>query len=313
MDSIQAMTVISLDSLHDSLAEHSFTNSNSFLISSDFLPNEISYGLTQNRYLVILLPSALNLYPVKIGEIAQVHGINTFTSVFDGSCLDGIPFVFLSSKVDEQIAFLDIFCTLAASEDYQVQIVEFIELLVKANKRRPKFHAPSFFAELVVVTNLVKERGNVVESWQSSGNSVFDIIASENFPAIEIKSTTCMDSRIHTLSLHQIRYFSNNPGSLLASVQVAEDSNGITCRELSLNLRQNLLVMQLPGVEYIDALLVSFSRLESFNEHKFCLVSTTASIKFLSPDFGDLDLLQPPPYVVGAKLKLDFDLIPNIR
>ena len=120
-------------------------------------------------------------------------------------------------------------------------------------------------------------------------------------------------SRIHTLSLHQIRYFSNNPGSLLASVQVAEDSNGITCRELSLNLRQNLLVMQLPGVEYIDALLVSFSRLESFNEHKFCLVSTTASIKFLSPDFGDLDLLQPPPYVVGAKLKLDFDLIPNIR
>ena len=185
-------------------------------------------------------------------------------------------------------------------------------MLVKANKRRPKFHAPSFFAELVVVTNLVKERGNVVESWQSSGNSVFDIIASENFPAIEIKSTTCTDSRIHTLSLHQIRYFSNNPGSLLASVQVPEDLDGITCRELSIKLKQTLLEMQLPGVEFIDALLVSLSRQESFNEHRFCLISTAASIKFLSPDFGGLDLLQPPPYLLSAKMELDFDLIPKL-
>ena len=312
MDRIQAVIGISLDSLHYSWAKHSFINPNSFLISRDYLPNQISYGLSQDRNLVILLPSSLNLYPLKIGEIAQIYGINTFTSVFDGSTLDGTPFVYLSSKVDEQKEFLDVFCTLATSEDFQFQIVKFIELLLKANKRRPKFDAPSFFAELSVVSNLLDDRANVVDSWQSSGNSIFDIVASENYPAIEIKSTTYTDSRIHTLSLHQIRYFSNNPGSLLASVQVSEDSDGITCRELSLKLKQTLLELQLPGVEYIDALLVSLSRQESFNQHKFCLISTTASIKYLSPDFGDLDLLQPPPYILSAKIKLDFDLIPEL-
>ena len=175
---------------------------------------------------------------------------------------------------------MDILYSLSERDDFDAQIVAFIELLVKANKRRPVFDAPSFFAELSVVHSLLEDRGDVVLSWQSSGNFVFDIISSEQFPAVEVKSTTSTDTRIHTLSLHQIRYFLNNPDSLLASVQVSEDPEGITCRQLSVGLKQRLLELGQPGVDYIDALLVSLSNLESFSEHKFCPLSTTALSSF---------------------------------
>jgi hypothetical protein len=284
---------------------HSFANSDGVFFCSYVLHGDIRYGLSSKGYLLVLFPKRYYLNSFSIGDSFRYGPPSEYHSEQDAVVYSGVPFLYLTRNLDNQFALLSVFCNLVSTGDPLRRLQDFFVLLQSASLHRQEFSAVGLFGELVVIDLLLKMEPSFLDDWQPSGQSVVDIIPSSWHPAIEIKSTSSSDSRIHILSLHQVRYFCENSGSLLASVQVHELQGGTSCKDVV----ENLLAHLSPdsnGYLYLTQLLVSFLGSEQFNDTSFDVALTQSTIKFYNPDFSLLLQSPIPPWLVSARFSIDF-------
>jgi hypothetical protein len=306
-----------MSSTRDSFAEfyleashHLFTNPNGVYFSSAVISGEIRYGICSKGYLVVLFPKSYYQNSFSIGSSFRFGPPSQYHSELESVIYSGVPFVYLSRRLDNQYSLLSILYNLVSTNNPYGRIKEFFSLLQSASIRRQEFSVVGLFGELVVIDQLIDIEPSFLDDWQPSGQSIIDIQPSSLHPAIEVKSTSSTDSRIHSLSLHQIRYFNDHRDSLLASVQVHELQGGTSCNDAV----QSLLSRLSPDSScslYLNQLLASLLDSERFNDASFDLPSTAEAIKYYRPDFSAF-LSPPPPWVISARFTIDFSHLSEI-
>ena len=296
----------------ESALKYAFKHENSIFISQYTLARETAFGIERTGNVFILLKEELYSSPFKIEGTLELTSAQKFASEHEDSILYGHGLIINASSVHEQSQSLCLIHNILSGEDYQNDLESFFELLRKAAQKKKRFYPPSLFAELCVLMYLRQDIPEIVCLWKSSGQSVFDIRSSEKNPEIEIKSTTNIDSRVHVLSLHQVRHFLENPGSLLASVQVHEDNAGSSCKTLC----EELLVLESANIEaakILTSYLLAFSSEPGFSQALFNQSHTQSSIKLVSPDFTELQIMSPPAWLISGRFEIDLSIVPSLE
>lgn len=292
-------------------SHHTFANPNGVFFSSAVLSGDIRYGICSNGYLVVLFPKSYFHNSFSIGSSFKFGPPSQYHSELESTNYCGVPFFFLSRQLDNQYSLLSILSNLVSTTNPHTRINEFFLLLQSASIRKQEFSVVGLFGELVVVDQLSHIEPSFLDDWQPSGQSIIDIQPSSSHPPIEVKSTSSNDSRIHSLSLHQIRYFKEHENCLLASVQVHELQGGTSCKDSV----QSLLSRLNPDSScflYLTHLLASLFDSEQFNDASFDLPTTAATIKYFKPDFSALSIYPPPPWMISGKFTIDFSHFPEI-
>ena len=292
-------------------SNHIFANPNGVYFSSAVLSGDIRYGICSNGYLVVLFPKSYFQNSFSIGSSFRFGPPSHYHSELESANYSGVPFFYLSRQLDNQYSLLSILSNLVSSANPHTRVNEFFLLLQSASIRKQEFSVVGLFGELVVIDQLLNIEPSFLDDWQPSGQSIIDIQPSSSHPPIEVKSTSSSDSRIHSLSLHQIRYFKEHGDCLLASVQVHELQGGTSCKDLV----QSLLSRLNPDSScflYLTHLLASLLDSEQFNDASFDLPTTASTIKYYRPDFSVLSISSPPPWMISAKFNIDFSHFPEI-
>lgn len=292
-------------------SNHLFANPNGVYFSSAVLSANIRYGICSNGYLVVLFPTSFYHNSFSIGSSFRFGPPSQYHSESESATYSGVPFFYLSRQLDNQYSLLSILSNLVSTKNPHIRVNEFFLLLQSASIRKQEFSVVGLFGELVVIDQLIDIEASLLDDWQPSGQSIIDILPSSSHPPIEVKATSSTDSRIHSLSLHQIRYFKEHRDCLLASVQVHELQGGTSCKDTV----QSLLSRLPPDSScflYLTHLLVSLLDSDQFNDTSFDLPSTAATINYFRPDFSALPVSPPPPWMISAKFTIDFSHFPDI-
>ena len=288
--------------------EYSFKNEEGIYTSDLKLPYDTSFGIDKNNFLYIILPLKNEISGFQLKDFLTLKDNVIFFSDNKEIKLEGSPLIFKEKKIRDQYSFLSQIDLLLDSENFVSKLNHFFELLQKARNSRTTFNAASFFAELCTIKKLLNFMPTIANQWASSANSTIDFLPSAFNPAIEVKSTTSQDQRIHKFSINQIRYFQNDPSSLISSVIVHEFENGISCKDICKSLLLKLEPKNL-GFDQINAALIAYSELNDFNNCYFDEGTTLSSIKFYNPDFKELPLQTPPFWLKGGKLDVDMSVL----
>ena len=192
--------------------------------------------------------------------------------------------------------------------EFLINLQQFLDIIQKAHNSRNHFKAPSFFAEACTILNLSCIYPKIANEWDSSANSVIDISYSISNPAIEVKSTTNNYERIHSVSIHQVKYFQKNPSTLLASVIVFFNEEGTSCKSICEKIISNLDESD-SGYKYIKGILLAYNDISAFTENCFDEGMTNNNIQFYEPDLKELSLINAPIWLKGGTLKISMDAL----
>jgi len=316
MDSIQPMTIEeeSIRKWCEEASEHEFHLDKSIYISDLLMGRDTPFGIKANGDIFILLNEYLCDSPFKISDLIELTSAKSFVSESEGTSLYGCGLSISTNSIEEQVRTLALINNILERDSNKSDLYSFFELIRKAAQRSKNFYAPSLFAELCVLKALQPQIPNIISCWKSSGQSIVDICSSSNSPEIEVKSTTNLDSRVHTLSLHQVRHFLEHRECLVASVQVHEDSEaGTSCKILCEELLKHEQQIQCSvGIKILTSYLLSYSSKPGFCQMSFNEVLTKCSIIYIRPDFSGLSIQTPPPWLNSASFEIDFSLMPSV-
>ena len=288
--------------------DYNFQKEEGIYTSDLELPRNTTFGLDKNKFLYIILPIKSEISGFQLKDFLTLKDNIIFYSDNKQLKLEGSPLIFKEKNVKDQFSFLSQIDLILKSDNFISKLNQFFEILQKARNSRTSFNAPSLFAELSTIKKLFPIIPTIANQWASSANSTMDFLPSEFNPAIEVKSTTTQDERIHKLSINQIRYFQNEPSALVSSVIVYEFENGISCRDICESILSKLKSNTI-GFNQISAALLAFSDLNDFNNCYFDEGMTIGSIKFYNPDFKELPLQNPPFWLRGGKLDIEMSVI----
>ena len=293
---------------HQIAKDYSFNKTEGVFTCDIKLFKDSIFGLDKNSFLIIILPLNCDLASFQIKDFLTLKENTKFFSENKKLNLEGFPLVFKRKNIDDQFGFLSQINLLLESNDYVDKLSQFFDILQKARNSKSNFNGPAFFAEACTIKKLLKSIPNIANQWSSSATSTIDIYPSEFNPAIEVKSTTSIDERIHKLSIQQVRYFQNNKSSLLASVVIYKKENGISCKEICERFLNELPSSE-TGYAQIKGALLAYSELTDFTDSCFDEGMTINSIQFYEPDFPELPLDTPPLWLRGGKLDVDMEAL----
>ena len=294
----------------DKYSNHTFDNAEGIFISDNKLERNTSFGINNNGHLIILLPEKIYRSSFTIKKLYSLLQPRKFISETNNQKIKGCPFTYESVKTESQYSLLSVLNRLLRSENYNDKLYQFFELLQQASLRRDGFKAAPFFSEATVVYSLLNKFPSLVDYWRSTGKAIIDIIGSQSNPPIEIKSTTNDHSRIHKLSIHQIRFFQENPNALLASTLVRREPTGISCKEICLKMLSTI-DQESKGYLTLSGLIQTLDACPEFSSELFDEGFSANSLTIFKPDFSQLSLIQPPAWLISGKLEIDFQAFPE--
>tara|TARA_Y100000589_G_scaffold15160_1_gene12364 strand:+ start:5173 stop:6108 length:936 start_codon:yes stop_codon:yes gene_type:complete len=290
---------------------HTFKENDGIFIYQKKLIRDVTFGIDKNGFLIIIIPIKNQISGFQIRDFLTLKDQTKFYSENQNILIEGSPLIFKRKNIIDHHSFLSQIILILESKDYLINLSQFLDILQKAHNARNKFNAPSFFAEACTVLFLLKYFPDIANQWGSSSNAIIDIASSEEHPAIEVKSTLSNEERIHTISIHQIRYFQKNPNTLLSSVIIFTKEDGISCKSIcekiisKLNPNDN-------AYKFLKGLLISHSDISNFTENCFDEGMTLNNIQIHNPKFNDFPLDNPPIWLISGNLKICMDSIPQI-
>ena len=291
--------------------EYVFQREDGIFINPTRLSKDTPYGLNKNGYLLIILPVISNLSGFKIKELFILKDKTKFHDENKDINISGLPFIYKSTDANDQYELLSVIETFLEKNDYIVHLNQFFEILQKANSFSDKFSSSSFFAEASTILRLLKIVPTIADNWASSAKSIIDISGSiDQNPAIEVKSTKNQAARIHKLSIHQIRYFQTHENTILASVIIFEEEQGISCKDIC-EIILSKLEINSSGYKFIKSVIVSYINKKEFTEEFYDKNRTINSIRFYSPTFDEIPLNNPPVWLMGGTLQVDAEVLPK--
>lgn len=288
-----------------------FSEEDAIYVCDQKLFQDTSFGINAEGFTILFLEEGVYESPFKIDDLIELTGVKRFVSDDSSEVFYGCGLIIRTASQSERIQVIMLLNNILKGNDYRSDLDSFLDLLRKASRRKRHFHAPSLFGELIVLKHLLSRYPDIIGCWQSGGQSIVDIRASNSNPPIEVKSTVNTDSRIHSLSLHQIRYFLENESCMLASVQVHEDESGTSCQEICEYLLKAERDSGGAGAKILTSYLVCYSEEPAFKQAKFNEASSRSSIETYHPIFTELDLMNPPVWLNAARFEIDFMSIPK--
>jgi hypothetical protein len=290
------------DRFLDKARNHDFKSPDGIFINDSKLPKDTIFGLDKNNFLIIILPINNQISGFQIKDFIKLKDKTKFFVENENKEIIGSPLIFKRKNINDHLSLLSQINLILESGEYLILLSQYFDFLQKAHNSRNNFNSAAFFAEACTVLKLLKTLPHIANQWDSSANATIDIAPSEYNPAIEVKSTTNQFERIHTLSIHQIKYFQRNNNSLLASVVVFHDGE-VSCKSICEKLLKELKPVD-RGYKYIQGFLLAYADITSFSESCFDEGMTINSIRFYESRFDDLPLNNPPKWLVGGNLRI---------
>ena len=286
---------------------HSFKNLEGIFINNSELPKNTIFGIDKNNFLIIILPLGNQISGFQIKDFITLKDKTKFFVENENREILGSPLIFKRKNINDHFSLLSQINLILESDEYLILLSQYFDLLQKAHNSRNNFNSFSFFAEACTLLKLSETLPKIANQWESSATSTIDIAPSEFNPAIEVKSTTNQFERIHTLSIHQIRYFQKNLNTLLASVIVFDDGD-VSCKSICEKLISKLKPDD-RGYKYIQGILLSYADITTFTESCFDEGMTINSIRFYESNFAELPLKNPPIWLIGGNLRISMDAL----
>ena len=287
---------------------HSFRENEGIFINEFKFSRNVITGIDKNNFLVILLPLDKEIAGFQIKDFITLKDNTSFFVENKQVVLKGAPLIYKRKNYQEHFGFLSQINLILDSSEFLINLQQFLDILQKAHNSRNHFKAPSFFAEACTIQNLSSMYPKIANEWDSSANSVIDISSSISNPAIEVKSTTNNDERIHSVSIHQVKYFQKNPSTLLASVIVFFNEEGTSCKSICEKIISKLDETD-SGYKYIKGILLAYNDISTFTENCFDEGMTNNNIQFYEPDLKELPLINAPIWLKGGTLKISMDAL----
>ncbi len=295
------------DQFLEKAQKHNFKSPDGIFINDFSLPKDTIFGIDINNFLIIILPLNNQISGFQIKDFMRLKDKTVFFVENDNKKIIGSPLIFKRKNKNDHLSLLSQINQILKSDEYLNLLAQYFDFLQKAHNSRNNFNSAAFFAEACTILKLLKTLPHIADQWDSSANSTIDIAPSELNPAIEVKSTINEFERIHTLSIHQIKYFQRNINSLLASVVVFHDG-AVSCKSICEKLISRLKPDE-RGYKYIQGFLLAYSDITSFTESCFDEGMTINSIRFYETTFDDLPLNNPPKWLIGGNLKISTDFL----
>ena len=293
---------------YEKAKNHSFLENEGIFINDFKFSREVITGIDKNNFLVILLPLDKEIAGFQIKDFITLKENTKFFAENKKILLSGTPLVYKRKNHIDHFGFLSQINLILNSSDFLTNLSQFLDILQKAHNSKNYFRGPAFFAEACTILRLSNFYPKIANQWDSSANAVIDISSSSKNPAIEVKSTTMNDERIHSISIHQIKYFQKHPSTILASVIVFPNEEGSSCKSICEKIISSLEETDV-GYKYIKGILIAYNDISAFTDNCFDEGMTINNIQFYEPDFNELPLTNAPIWLKGGKLKISMDAL----
>ena len=300
---------------YDKCTKFKFNNEESIFVDSNNLSQHVTYGLNKLNALHIILPRSKNLSGFRIKDLFILKNYTVFQCENKKIKIEGLPLIYNSKDYKEQYDLISLIETFLEKDNFNYHLNQFFDFLQRTNSfNNNKFESSFLFSEIVTLLRLLKTYPSIVDNWNGvlSNNATMDISESVNNPAIEIKSTIKNDTRIHSLSINQIHYFQTNEETLLASVIIYKDENGLSCRDICRRILSKT-AKDSPGYKHIQSMLIMLINNSPFSTDLYNLQKTIDSIKFYSPTstFNELVLNPTADWIKGGSINIDVEALPQ--